>query len=226
MKTSPDSRARRGRIALIVSGVILVALIAVGGYGLLFGSHNAPPSAPPASSPPAPVAPSPPDASRPDVPRILPTNDPELFAHRVATALFTWDTGAGLVPLDYTSAILEVGDPSGYEQAGLASDIASYLPTREAWVKLREYATTQRIDIDTVVVPDSWADAAAQARPGQLPPGAIAYTVDGTRHRDGMWNGTAETLSVPVAFTLFMACPPDGDPCYLLRLSQLENPLR
>lgn len=226
MKTSPDSRARRGRIALIVSGVILAALIAVGGYGLLLGSANAPSSEPPASSPPAPVAPSPPDTSRPDVPRIVPTNDPELFAHRVATALFTWDTGAGLAPLDYTSAILEVGDPSGYEQAGLASDIASYMPTREAWVKLREYATTQRIEIDTVVVPDAWADAAAQARPGQLPPGAIAYTVDGTRHRDGMWNGTAETLSVPVAFTLFMACPPDGDPCYLLRLSQLENPLR
>lgn len=226
MKTSPDSRARRGRIALIVSGVILAALVAVGGYGLLVGSHNAPPSEPPASPPPAPVAPLPPDTSRPDVPRIVPTNDPELFAHRVATALFTWDTGAGLVPLDYTSAILEVGDPSGYEQAGLASDSASYLPTREAWVKLREYATTQRIEIDTVVVPDAWADAAAQARPGQLPPGAIAYTVDGTRHRDGVWNGTAETLSVPVEFTLFMACPPDDDPCYLLRLSQLGNPLR
>lgn len=226
MKTSPDSRARRGRIALIVSGVIIAALIAVGGYGLLFGSHNALHSEPPASPPPAPVAPSPPGTSRPDVPRIVPTNDPELFAHRVATALFTWDTGAGLVPLDYTSAILEVGDPSGYEQAGLASDIASYLPTREAWVKLREYATTQRIEIDTALVPDAWAGAAAQARPGQLPPGAIAYTVDGTRHRDGVWNGTAETLSAPVAFTMFMACPPDGDPCYLLRLSQLENPLR
>lgn len=226
MKTSPGSRARRGLIALIVSGVIIVALIAVGGYGLLVGSHNARPSERPASSPPAPVAPTPPGTSRPDVPRIVPTNYPELFAHRVATALFTWDTGAGLVPLDYTSAILEVGDPSGYEQAGLASDIASYLPTREAWVKLREYATTQRIEIDTVIVPDAWADAAAQARPGQLPPGAVAYTVDGTRHRDGVWNGTAETLSVPVAFTLFMACPPDGDPCYLLRLSQLDNPLR
>lgn len=226
MKTSPDSRARRKLIALTVSGVILVALVAVGGFGLLFGSNNAPPSEPPASSPPTPVAPSQPDTSRPHLPRIVPTNDPELFAHRVATALFTWDTGAGFVPLDYTSAILDVGDPSGYEQAGLASDIATYMPTRGAWVKLREYATTQRIEIDTVVVPAAWADAAAQARPGQLPPGAIAYTIDGTRHRDGVWNGTAETLSVAVAFTLFMACPPDGDPCYLLRLSQLDNPLR
>lgn len=75
-------------------------------------------------------------------------------------------------------------------------------------------------------VPDAWADAAAQAKPGQLPPGAIAYTVEGIRHRDGVWNDTAETLSVPVTFTLFMACPHDGDPCYLLRISQLDNPLR
>lgn len=226
MKTSPDSRSRRKLIALTVTGVILIALVAVGGYGLLVGSRSVPHSEPPASSPSAPVVPSPPVTSRPVAPRIVPTSDPELFARRIAAALFTWDTGAGLVPVDYTSAILEVGDPSGYEQAGLASDIATYLPTRDAWVKLREYATTQSIEIDTVVVPDSWADAAAQARPGQLPPGAIPYTVDGTRHRNGVWNDTAEALSVPVSFTLFMACPLDGDPCYLLRLSQLDNPLR
>lgn len=226
MKLSPDSRTRRKFIALTVSGVLLAALVVVGGYGLLFGSRSAPPAEPPVSAPSAPVTPTPPVAPRPVPPRIVPTSDPELFARRIATALFTWDTGAGLVPLDYTSAILEVGDPSGHEQAGLASDIASYMPLRNAWVQLREYATTQSIEIESVVVPDSWADAAAQARPGQLPPGAIAYTVDGTRHRNGVWNGTAETLSTPVAFTLFMACPLDGAPCYLLRLSQLDNPLR
>lgn len=226
MKTSPDSRTRRKLIALTLSGAILIALVAVGGYGLFTGSRDAPPPEPPASSPVAPATPSQPGTSRPVAPRIAPTNDSELFARRVSAALFTWDTGAGLVPLDYTSAILDVGDPSGHEQAGLAADIASYMPTRDAWVKLREYATTQSIEIDTVVVPDAWADAAAQAKPGQLPPGAIAYTVEGIRHRDGVWNDTAETLSVPVAFTLFMACPLDGDPCYLLRLSQLDNPLR
>lgn len=226
MKTSPDSRTRRKLIALTVSGAILIALVAVGRYGLLTGSREAPRPEPPASSPVAPATPSPSDTSRPAAPRIASTNDPELFARRVAAALFTWDTGAGLVPLDYTSAILDVGDPSGHEQAGLAADIASYMPTRDAWVQLREYATTQSIEIDTVDVPDAWADAAAQARPGQVPPGAIAYTIDGVRHRNGVWKDTAETLSVPVSFTLFMACPLDGDPCYLLRLSQLDNPLR
>lgn len=226
MKTSPDTRTRRKLIALTLSCAILIALVAVGGYGLLTGSRDGPPPEPPASSLVAPATPSQPGTSRPVAPRIAPTSDPELFARRVAAALFTWDTGAGLVPLDYTSAILDVGDPSGHEQAGLAADIASYMPTRDAWVQLRKYATTQSIEIDTIDVPDAWADAAAQAKPGQLPPGAIAYTVDGIRHRGGVWNDTAETLSVPVAFTLFMACPLDGDPCYLLRLSQLDNPLR
>lgn len=220
MKTSPDTRTRRMLIALTLSGAILIALVAFGGYGLLTGSRDAPPPEPPTSSPVAPATPSPSDTSRPVAPRIAPTSDPELFARRVAAALFTWDTGGGLVPLDYTSAILDVGDPSGYEQAGLAADIASYLPTRNAWVQLREYATTQSIEIEDIVVPNSWSDAAAQARPGQLPPGAIAYTVDGIRHRDGVWNDAAETLSVPVAFTLFMACPQPCTDCSRTRITR------
>ncbi|WP_346728734.1 hypothetical protein [Leucobacter manosquensis] len=57
---------------------------------------------------------------------------------------------------------------------------------RDARVKLREYATTQSIEIDTIIVPNAWAAAAAQAKPGQLPPGAIAYTVNGIRHRAGV----------------------------------------
>lgn len=43
MKTSPDSRTRRKLIALTLSGAILIALVAVGGYGLLTGSRDAPP---------------------------------------------------------------------------------------------------------------------------------------------------------------------------------------
>ncbi|MBR7502965.1 hypothetical protein KCW65_23060, partial [Mycobacterium tuberculosis] len=71
------------------------------------------------------------------------SGDPEEFARNVATAVFAWDTGSGLMPLDYTSVLMEVADPTGTEQAGLASDIAAYLPTREAWVELRQYPTTQ-----------------------------------------------------------------------------------
>ncbi len=50
---------------------------------------------------------------------------------------------------------------------GLASDIATYLPNRDAWIELRQYATTQHLVIDTSLVPDAWADAVAQAQPGQ-----------------------------------------------------------
>lgn len=226
MRTSAVPRTRRKLIAIIVSGVILLALVAVGGYGLLIGSDS---GTAPVHSDPAPsstTSPRPETPSRPQVPKILPTTDPETFARRVAAALFTWDTGVGLMPLDYTSAILDVGDPSGIEQAGLAADIATYLPGREAWVQLRQYATTQHLTIDNIAVPDAWSEAVAQARPGQLPPGAIAYSIDGVRHRDGIWNDEPQVLTEPVAFTMFFACPPDGDPCYLLRLSQLGSPLR
>ena len=85
------------------------------------------------------------------------------FAQGVASTLFAWDTASGLWPLDYTSAILAVGDPSGDEQAGLASDVAAYLPTRDAWIELRQYATRQHLTIDTTYVPDAWSEAVAQA---------------------------------------------------------------
>lgn len=228
MKTSVDPRSRRKLIALTVSGVLLAILAAVGGYGLIVGAANKPvPSSTPLdpSSPTQPT-PRPPAASRPKVPPIAPTHDPELFARRVADAIFAWDTAAGLMPLDYTAAILAAGDPSGNEQAGLAADIATYLPSRDAWLQLRKYETTQRIKIDTVSVPDAWAGVLVQARPGQLPPGAGAFTIDGVRERDGTWNGSPEALKEAVSFTVFIACPRAKDPCYLLRLSQLGSPLR
>lgn len=228
MKTSFDPRSRRKVIALTVSGVLLATLASVGGYGLIVGTANKPaPSATPRDpAPPTQPTPRPPAASRPKVPPIAPTHDPELFARRVAEAIFTWDTAAGLMPLNYTAAILAAGDPSGNEQAGLAADIATYLPSRDAWQQLRKYETTQRLTIDTVSEPDAWAQALAQARPGQLPPGAGAYTIDGVRERNGTWNGSPETLKESVSFTVFIACPTHKDPCYLLRLSQLGSALR
>ena len=75
------------------------------------------------------------------------------------------------MPLDYTAAVLDVGDPSGTEQAGLASDLATYLPTREAWIELRKHETHQHLTIDQADIPEAWADALAQAQPGQIAPG-------------------------------------------------------
>ena len=61
---------------------------------------------------------------------------------------------------------------------GLASDVAAYLPNRDAWIELRQYATTQHLVIDTSLVPDAWADAVAQAQPGQIAPGTTAVTIE------------------------------------------------
>src|SRR5699024_2542720 len=84
----------------------------------------------------------------PRLPSVPASADPETFARNVATALFAWDTASGFMPLDYTSVVLAVGDPSGAEQAGLASDISTYLPNRDAWIELRHYATAQHLTID------------------------------------------------------------------------------
>ena len=228
MKTPADARARRRLIALIATGTALVVLVVFGVYGLATGPNGTPTeNAAPTPAAPASPAPSPgvsPTPARPVVPPVRASRDPETFAGNVAHALFTWDTTSGLMPLDYTATLLDVGDPTGTEQAGLATDIATYLPIRDAWTNLRQYATTQTLTIDTIQVTNSWNEALQQAHPGQLPEGATAYTIHGTRQRNGVWNGAPTSDERDVAFTVFIACPPGKD-CYLLRLSQLDNPL-
>jgi hypothetical protein len=229
MKTPANPRARRRIITLITTGTTVLILVAFGVYGLASGPTKPPESgasrAPTTASPTVPSSPNAsPSSPMPVVPPVRTSRDPETFAGNVAHALFTWDTTTGLMPLDYTAALLDVGDPTGTEQAGLAADIATYLPTRQAWTDLRQYATTQSLTIDSIQVPASWGEALAQAHPGQLPEGATAYTIHGTRHRQGVWNGQTTTAERDVSFTVFIACP-TGKPCSLLRLSQLDNPM-
>ena len=162
----------------------------------------------------------------PALPEVEASDEPETFADNVATALFAWDTASGLMPLDYSAVVLAVGDPSGAEQAGLASDVAAYLPSRDAWLELRQYDTAQHLTIDNLFVPEAWGEAVKQAQPGQLAPGTVAYTIEGTRHREGVWNDEQVNSELSVAFTVFIVCGPTYDTCNLLRLSQLDNPLR
>lgn len=229
MKTNLASWSRGRLIAVIAVGLVLLLLVGVGVYGLVTGPRQ--PSIPRTDAAPTLPVPGEPDPSRSGPPRVAPSNDPDEFARNVAEALFAWDTGSGLMPLDYSAAILEVGDPSGHEQAGLAADVAGYLPTRDAWMELRKYATIQHLTIESSFVPEAWDQAVEQAQPGQLPPGATAVTIEGTRHREGVWNGDPVTSEHPVSFTVFLACPPPAPEfssglCHVLRLSQLDNPLR
>lgn len=220
-----DPRNRRRLVALIAAGIVLLLLAGVGVYGLLAGPRTSTSTDPgPVATAPPSVAPSTPRPPR--VPAVPRSADPETFAQGVASTLFAWDTASGLWPLDYTSAILTVSDPSGDEQAGLASDVTAYLPTRDAWIELRQYATRQHLTLATAYVPNAWADAVAQAQPGQLAAGTTAVTIEGTRHRAGVWNGQPVTSEHPVAFTVFVVCAPTYPTCHLLRLSQLDNQLR
>lgn len=223
-----DPRIRRRWIAVLAAVAAILVLASVGVYGLITGPPT-PAGTDSGATGPGPVAttptvPAPTATSR--LPVVAASDDPETFARNVATALFAWDTASGFMPLDYTSVLLAVGDPTGAEQAGLASDITTYLPTREAWVELRQYATTQHLTIDTLFVPDAWDTAIGQAQPGQLAAGTTAFTIEGTRHRTGLWNNEPVTSEHPVTFTVFIVCGPTYDTCHLLRLSQLDNPLR
>lgn len=222
----PETRfPRRLMIILIASAAVLAVLVGVGLYGLLLAPRSEP--SPPASvGDPSSASTSTPSPTSSAPPTIAESDDPEAFARTLATALFTWDTATDFGPTDYAQVLVDVGDPSGNETAGLASDVRTYLPTADAWAQLRTMQTRQWLDISEVFVPDEWATALEQASDGQILPGTVAYTITGIRQREGI-NGTEPvTSSHDVAFTVFITCEPTFDTCKALRLSELDNPLR
>lgn len=221
-------RPRRRRLVLLiaVSAGVLAAFVGVGLYGLILApsTGTAAPSLDPTPQIVAPVAPDP-TAPVAALPAIRSTVDAEAFAREAADALITWDT-TEFELTEYAQVIVDAGDPSGVESAALASDVRTYFPTADAWSKLRTYGTRQWLTIDEAFVPASWNDALGQAAEGDLLPGTVAYTVSGTRHRAGIIGTQAQETSRPIAFTLFIACEPSFDECHLLRLSEVDNPLR
>lgn len=226
--THPGRTGRRRLVLLLAVGFgVLAALVGVGLYGLLLApTPTAPTSAVDPTAPARPPAEPKPTLSSAALAPILSTSDAEAFVRAAAQALINWDTAAGLEPTDYAQVIVDAGDPSGTETAALASDVRGYLPTADAWSKLRTYGTRQWLTIDDAFIPASWNEALDQATEGQLLPGTIAYTVTGTRHRAGIVGTEAQETSRPIAFTLLLACQPSFDECRLLRLSEVDNPLR
>lgn len=216
-----------GRQILLLAGIgFLLATIAVGVYGLVRGpGADVSPVATHRSGPVAVVAPSDPPADTLQDRSLPHTTDPIAYARAVATSLFGWDTASGYLPSDYTAAVLADADPSGEEAPGLLDDVATYLPGADQWLDLGAMKVVQTIDIEDAYVPTSWPAALAQAH-GQLRPGTTAVTIYGARHRSGVWNGTPAESSYPVSFTVFVACPPAFERCHVLRLSQLDKPLK
>ncbi|TFC86332.1 hypothetical protein [Cryobacterium sp. TMT4-31] len=216
----PLVHQRRFIIAVICGGLTLILLMAIGLYGLIRGPERASPPDRLAVETSAPsVSPGRADEPRP----VLLTSNAELFASSVARALFNWDTRHEGGPAEWGQAPLDVADAE--EAPALASDVRGYLPSPEMWERLSAYGTQQRLDVESIAVPESWSTALQQATAGQLPPGATAITIMGTSHRVGTWNTEVIRTERPVAFTIFVACR-EGQPCVLLRLSQLDRPLK
>ena len=150
------------------------------------------------------------------------TSSPELFARNVAGVLFTWDTREAAGLADWEQVLVDVADAD--EAPAAAADVRGHFPGAEMWTRLRTYRTRQSLDIESITVPAAWATAVEQASAGQIPPGAAAFTVVGTSHREGTWNTEVIRTEREVSFTVFVVCPAD-ETCTLLRLSKLDHPL-
>lgn len=221
--TNPDDLRRRRFLVLAGAGALLV--IAFLSYAVLV--HRSDPSSSsstadkPAAGPGSPVE-TPPVVA--ELTALRPTGDPEAFARQVTGALFEWDTATLISRADHVEQLVAVADPTGEATPGLVSDLDNYLPTPGAWTELAKYETRQWIAIDSVTTPSQWAEAEAQAG-DQLLPGTTGFTIRGTRHRTGVWEGEHVASEHDVAFTVFIVCGPSYPECHLLRLSMLDKPL-
>ena len=212
---------------LAVVGVVVLATIGVGVYGLVRGPDHHATSQHRAAGTGTSSSAGSGSSGTPSgpAPAVLPkTDNPVVYAKAVAGALFDWSTASGYAPSDYTSPVLADADPSGEEVAGLVGDVASYEPTTAEWTELATMKVVQHLTITSAVVPSLWPEALAQAQ-GQLRAGTTAITITGTLHRSGVWYGQAASTTDPVSFTIFEACSPSWPDCHTLRLSQLNDPL-
>lgn len=220
-----DTSRRRLIILICAAGLAILTVIGFGIYGLLIGPPDK--NVPVSSDPTPTVTTSPNDATTTpnDLLALPKTTDPVVYARAVADALFTWDTLSGRMPVEYGQPIITDADPSGYETNGLVTDLSNYLPTTEVWQQLRQYRTTQSLSIDDAFVPESWPAIAADAG-NQIAKGTVAVTIEGTRHREGFGFGQPAVSDHPIAFTIFLICPPTADRCHTLRLSLPDSPLK
>ncbi|WP_447949589.1 hypothetical protein [Microbacterium aurum] len=215
--SEPGEKWRRLPVVLMATGVVLLLLVGVGIYGLLRGPGI--PTPVPSTESSTPAAPDTTYAPAP----IEAEAGAEEFARTIALRLFAWGTTAGRGVDEFMQPLIDVADPE--EAPGLVSDLRGYYPDQESWAKLRDAHTRQWLTIDTLATPSTWPAVSEQAAPGLIPPGAAAFTVTGTRHRAGVWEGQTVADARPVSFTIFIACP-TGDACRLLRLSTVDQPMQ
>ncbi|WP_193312750.1 hypothetical protein [Georgenia subflava] len=229
MLRSASPRPRRRMLALaVLSLAVLLAVATLLAARLTsdLGSTPAPPPPTATSTPRVPSASPAPVRDRIELEPVAASADPHVFAGNVARAIFEWDTTAVHELGDYRGRLLVLADPAGHESPGLVADLTTYLPTTTAWAHLSQYGTQQWLAVTNVAVPDQWTQALAQAPTKSVAPGTTALTVTGARHRAGLWEGEEVAAEFDVAFTVFVICAPTYPTCHLLRLSQLDNPLR
>lgn len=217
---NPPARKRGRLIVIAVAGAVLAALAAIGITGLIMGPPQITAPAPGHSSGPSPDTPG--GQGTPGTVRLPVTGDPIRYATAVAEALFAWDTADGLTPDGYRTALHTAATADGGESNGLYHDIANYLPDADAWRQFVQMQARQWLEGAGAEIPDRWAEAADHPWAGEH---TVAVTIDGIRHREGVWAGQATESASPVAFTVFLSCPPD-EGCRLLRLTLPDAPLR
>ena len=219
--TAPDDVRRR---RFIVAGVMLGLLLSTLTYAVLAQRVQSSRSSHVDARNPRVAAPSDEATQANEVKPLPVTNDPEIFARVVAQAIFEWDTATLITRTDHLEQFIKLGDPTGESTPGLFTDLENYLPTPAAWRELAKYETRQWLTVEKLTTPRRWPEAESQAG-GAFLPGTTAFTIDGVRHRAGVWKDAPVASEHDLSFTVFIVCGPSYPECHLLRLSLPDQPL-
>ena len=155
------------------------------------------------------------------------TNDPETYVRAVAEGLFDWDTFTLLTPADHRGVLIEDADPSGTETPGPDLRPRQLLPVRDNVARSRRVshhaAPRDRPGVRARAVGGSDRGIRGPDHRGHL----RLHDRGQRQRRAGVWyDDPCRPREHPVAFTVFLSCKPVFDRCHLLRLSELDNPLR
>ncbi|MFC4245009.1 hypothetical protein ACFOYW_16695 [Gryllotalpicola reticulitermitis] len=214
----------RRRTVILLACILAAALvlIGIGIYGLLRGAPDASRTPAHAASAAPLVTPTAPATTPP----VIRQDNPVVYARQVAADIFTWSTTGSVTRTGYLNALMRQADPDSPDLDGLYDDLNAYLPTAAQWQQLAAYSTRQSLTIWTAAIPKKAWDQALAEGGSTIPAGTSAVTIDGTRHRSGVWLGKPTRTSDEVSFTVFVTCQPTYSSCKLVRLSALGTPLR
>jgi hypothetical protein len=151
------------------------------------------------------AAPSVPEPSPSRAGAVVTTDEPGLYAAKVAAVVFGMDTRS-LTAADYRAMLLAEADPNLTEtgRADLVRLVDGRIPADDLWQRMRGNAQWSTFVVTSTWEPGSWQQVVTS---GQAEPGWAMRNVTGTQITHYVEDGTAREAERERTLTVGMRCP-------------------